>query len=215
MVALYFAVQNEDHRTDDGKLLILAARRLNAVTGFSERLGSRAMVGVSNDLDTSARALLAVSRNFGSWKDRLQTLKHSDVWEQELIDVIIKGVDGGDPETLRKLKSPWAVFPNWKNDRVVQQSGMFTVFGGKRDSSMLRVNGSASDNGLPEPDSLEDVQNEVLSSRRGEPFLLRIPVDATRKAEIKRHLRLLGIHGGSLFPEVDHQAEYIRDVWLA
>jgi hypothetical protein len=68
----------------------------------------------------------------------------------------------------------------------------------------FELHGVDDSDGLPVPQTLED-----LSKRAARPFLSRFQVAPS----IREELRRLGIHRGSVFPDMDAQAEYLREKW--
>jgi len=114
----------------------------------------------------------------------------------------------GDPKDIPlELSKPIAVFPNRLDGRMIFQQSVFTLHGGI-DPNAPRVYDATTDVGFPEQCSLIDLS---LSLPHEEDFLLRIRVTAAD--EIRRQLKYMGIHDGSLFPELDKQARYVEDFW--
>lgn len=101
------------------------------------------------------------------------------------------------------LASPVAVFPNRSNPRMTFQSSVFTLHGGKL---YHRVEPVPVEDRMPQPKSLEEIDQEHSILR-----YIRIP--ARRKPKIADELFRLGIHEGSLFPEIDKQARYLEALW--
>ena len=60
--------------------------------------------------------------------------------------------------------------------------------------------------------SQEKVLIEELKKGK-DPFLIGFRIPYRYKRTIKRELERLGIHEGTLFPELEHQANYLRDKW--
>ncbi len=88
-----------------------------------------------------------------------------------------------DPKIDPKhLQHPVFVKPKMSNRRIIAQSGAFLVYGARRLKS-----------------------KEVDTDLR----LSRAIVPADKKAEIRDQLERLGIHGSSLFPEIDKAAGFI------
>jgi hypothetical protein len=98
-----------------------------------------------------------------------------------------------------KLTQPVAVFPNRVNRRLTSQAGVFTIHGGKH---------SASDNTFPAPVPLDDPR--LLP---GSKFLWSFEIEGSKKDDIARQLMALGIHKGTLFPDLDQQASHLKYVW--
>lgn len=81
------------------------------------------------------------------------------------------------------IKLPVFVKPKMNNRRIIAQSGAFILFGRKR--SLLQR-----DSGLR---------------------LKRLIIQHDKKAEIREQLDRLGLHAGSLFPEIDKAAQIIAN----
>jgi hypothetical protein len=108
------------------------------------------------------------------------------------------------PEAPDWVASPVAVFPSRLNGRMVLQSSMFTIHGGK----CLRSHHQKRE--LPRPRTLEEI-NDALPQR--DQFLKTYSIPKRKKEKIRSELLTLGIHYGSLFPEIDKQAAYIKEQW--
>jgi hypothetical protein len=63
---------------------------------------------------------------------------------------------------------------------------------------------------LPRPLSLEAIDEPLAKSKQ---FLKTFIVPKDSKGKIREELMILGIHSGSLFPEIDKQATYIKEQW--
>ncbi|MFY9823561.1 MAG: hypothetical protein WAM82_19420 [Thermoanaerobaculia bacterium] len=64
-----------------------------------------------------------------------------------------------------------------------------------------------------EPIHLEEVNDEVNAECKT-PILWSYRIPAGDKLEIKKQLERLGIHEGTLYPEMEQQAAYLKRVWL-
>jgi hypothetical protein len=110
----------------------------------------------------------------------------------------------GVPEWIEPFRSPIAVFPSRLNERMIFQSSVFTLHGGKH-----YVGGFESfypNDTIPEPISLEEINKR-------EYILQWYRIPKKRRGEIRRELFKLGIHEGTLFPELDRQSIYLRQLW--
>jgi hypothetical protein len=85
------------------------------------------------------------------------------------------------------------------NRRLVAQAGVFTIHGGKY---------SLVDGTFPRPQPLGE-----LSDEQPEPFLWSFEIPADCKVGIERDLMRLGIHRGTLFPDLDQQASHLKEIW--
>jgi len=63
---------------------------------------------------------------------------------------------------------------------------------------------------LPRPLGLEGIDERLPKNER---FLKTYVVPKECKTKIREELMTLGIHSGSLFPEIDKQAAYIKEQW--
>jgi hypothetical protein len=62
------------------------------------------------------------------------------------------------------------------------------------------------------PIHLDDVNNELVKSGK-EPILYGYRIPAEEKQGIKKQLEQLGIHEGTLYPEIERQAAHLKHVW--
>lgn len=197
LVALFFATR--EVQKSAGRVFILNARRLNARTNcrrWEDR--ERAAVNTAASLNTVARAHVAVSRSLADWRQRMRSMSDSETWRTEVIRNL-------DPD-LEALTTPVAILPNRLNGRMIAQSSCFTLHGGK-----LYLKPHDQDEILPPPIHLEDVAAKAKTGKT--ELLLYFDVPARAKKSIQDELLLLGVHPGSLYPELDKQAEYIRSFW--
>jgi hypothetical protein len=86
------------------------------------------------------------------------------------------------------------------------QASMFTIHGGKWHRKLPESNRE-----LPRPLSLEVIDAELSHD---EQFLQTYVIPGGEcKHKIREELMTLGVHSGSLFPEIDKQAAYIKEQW--
>lgn len=204
LIGLFFAVDDTQKHHRDGKLCVLNARQLNQHTTHSAR-EYQANICTPTAFDSVVRAQLAASRNLKRFKGSMPRILVDANRSSEEAQSIIDELENWNPETWKWVASPVAVFPSRLNGRMVLQSSMFTIHGGKR----LRTP-EHSPRDLPLPITLEEIDDELVTGQR---FLMsyRIPADA--KPRIREDLVTLGVHYGSLFPEVDKQAAYVKEQW--
>lgn len=115
---------------------------------------------------------------------------------------------------LVSLRKPVAVFPDRRNIRLIAQSGMFVLSGGdylpkklKREHATCRT---------PEPFHLEDWRKKkdfihyaiIPSFCKDESGK-----DINIKQGIREELERIGIHGASIYPDLEKQGEYIKQLW--
>lgn len=203
MVAMFFAVHDTKHHDREGKLCVLNSRRLNQLTTHHSR-ECQANICTPTAFDSIVRAQLAATRNLNRFKGSMPRLLAKANRNRPEVRKIVKEIEEWESATRDWLSSPVAVFPNRLNGRMILQSSMFTIHGGKWQRTY------ESDTDLPRPRSLERINDSVGAEQQ---FLkvYRIPADC--KPKIRKDLVTLGIHSGSLFPEVDKQASYIHEQW--
>lgn len=204
LIALFFAVSDAHERDVDGKLWVLNARRLNKRTTHPSREHA-ANICTPTSFDTLVRAQLASSRNLERFRGALPKLFAATNRSSKEANKIIKAVQNIGRKTSKWLASPVAVFPSRLNQRMVLQSSMFTIHGGK----WYRESRKRKDD-LPRPLSLEAIDEELPKNDR---FLKTYTIPKDYKTKIREELMTLGIHSGSLFPEIDKQAAYIKEQW--
>lgn len=96
-----------------------------------------------------------------------------------------------EPVILRKhLESVVCVKPKMDNPRIIRQDGAFFLFG---------INSSKR---TPAP-----VPNEYIYSNSGE----RLLIIGQEKKKIREQLKALGITKGTVYPEIERVAEFIKD----
>jgi hypothetical protein len=136
----------------------------------------------------------------------------------ELADLLPRWCEDRTPEDCRAwfrkfltcISIPVAVYPYRSNGRMVSQSSMFIIAGGKQRSERKTRDSEKSPDSrtglIPCPESLEAVlqDNEKL-------FTAEVP--DTAKKHLLDELAQLGIHQGNLFPEIDKQSAYIKRLW--
>jgi hypothetical protein len=204
LIGLFFAVDDTKRGGTDGKLCVLNARRLNKHTTHSSRQ-YQANICTPTAFDALVRAQLASSRNLkrllGALPKLLAASNRSSTEAKKIIDAV-KNVG---PKTRKWLACPVAVFPSRLNARMILQSSMFTIHGGK----WHRESPNTKDE-LPRPLSLERIDEGLPKNER---FLKTYVVPKECKHKIREELMILGIHSGSLFPEIDKQAAYVKEQW--
>jgi hypothetical protein len=209
LVALYFAVC--EHKDKPGRLFILNARKLNLVVrrtypAIEKYLPYRATHGILIPLsiETALRAEMSRSRSLEHFLSLISSFDRNYVLSYENFNEIKDSFKKNDGEMLKALVTPLAVFPNRLDSRMVLQQSVFTIHGGKAHPS--QKSGSQL---LPEPVQLHEFGQGIYPTE----FLREVEVPAGSKHQISKQLEYMGIHEGSLFPELDHQAAYIRTKW--
>jgi FRG domain len=205
LAALYFAVRdhqpgpNRSQPGANGRVFVLAPRSLNRI-GMAEPRHRERGIFVPESFHTVARAVLARSATRDQWREEMERMTFNGAsWDAN----IAKSFLGADADAAslcdEKLTRPIAVFPNRVNRRLVAQAGVFTIHGGKY---------SLVDGTFPRPQPLGE-----LSDEQPEPFLWSFEIPADCKVGIERDLMRLGIHRGTLFPDLDQQASHLKEIW--
>jgi hypothetical protein len=204
LVALFFAVTDARQHDVAGRLWVLNARRLNKQTTHPSR-DYAANICTPTAFDTLVRAQLAASRNIERFRGALPRLFAVSSRSEKEAKQILEAAKRMDGKTRKWLASPVAVFPSRLNGRMIMQSSMFTLHGGK----WLREPPKTKDD-LPRPLGLEEMNEKLPNEER---FLKTYVIPKKKKSDIRQELMTLGIHAGSLFPEIDKQASYIKEQW--
>lgn len=89
---------------------------------------------------------------------------------------------------------------------MIAQHSLLTVHGGMMEQDPKRGGGTP----VGPPIHLEDVNEECGET----PILWSYRIPAKEKSGIKKQLERLGIHEGTLYPEIEQQAAYSKRVWL-
>jgi hypothetical protein len=193
LVALYFAIQEGGQ---DGALFVIDPLLLNQINSLDSERGMCDHI----NKDVIIRANLACSRELKIFL-RLKEIKNLienlgifiDIQNEKLI------VQGDEQKSLawqKAIKTPIAVKPPIRNDRQFLQRGVFTLHGGIM----------FGDNEIVKPTHIEELENfDYLK--------IKIPCDA--KINMQEELELCGINEASLFPELEHQSQYIRKKWTS
>lgn len=221
--ALYFAVW--DTSVDcDGAVWVLNAGRLNEITRVSV---PRRYACTPSSTDVILRSAMAVSHTGPELKTTL--VKHGQL--DQIRDAIKEDtfwdwLDGKattqSSGVWKRLAYPVAVFPTRANDRVASQRGAFTLHGGKvydEEIESIKV-----DERFPLPEGLIDISRTTTNEEDGElapdrdgrrhkRFLDVYVVPSCAKRKLREQLKRLGVHVGSMFPELEYQARYIRHQW--
>ena len=183
LTALYFAVS--DKMEGDKKLYLLNAFALNKATGWKE---GKSGIYESVDYGTIFRSLMAFSSSPKQWRALIN--RNYPEWDWNYHEEVTISDDVFDDVSL--FQSPIAVVPTWTNPRMVAQSSVFTLHGGS-------LSWETEESFDPEPMPKEE---------DGKNILLEFIIPEENIKVIKNELLLLGIHQGSIYPEIDKQREY-------
>ena len=193
LVALFFAVEDTPNsKNKSGKLFLLSPTELNIK--YSNNYG----LFTPNSFETIIRAEMTKFYFIERLMEYLinLTIPKSD---EKLTRFDINLVKN-KKETIKSMSFPIAVLPNRLNDRIIFQSGVFTLHGGKAFEIPERDKWTP----LPKPALLEEINDNFLQS-------FKIPKEY--KKNIRNELMMLGIHRGSLFPELEYQTSIIKNKW--
>lgn len=196
LIALYFAVCDaEDSASDKAALYALNAWELN---GYST--GNHNIIS-SSDYEVSARTNQSRSLTKGELKRVFGHENRLDIFGLS---------EFGERLEDEGFATPIAVSPTHNSKRIIAQQGTMTVHGGKiyskQESSYLDHEFQF----LYVPETIEKINKSQLLEKKP-PVFRKIKVE--NKFKIKKELEAIGIHEGSLFPEVDNQSRFIRGNW--
>lgn len=208
--ALYFVVGNDEHFDTDGLLIVLDANRLNEishVTVDDHDISRATFICEPKNIDVALRAQFV---NYGE-------IRSGKAYESFFYNAANESIPRLTPSNMvplgnavrslfEKTGLPIAVYSSRLNPRISAQFGNFTLHGGhplpnpKNDKDII-----------PLPVDMETLNDTLKAS---EPKFLKIYiVPQSAKTKIRAELRQLGIHQGTLFPELEHQSKYIVDQW--
>ncbi|MBB6497776.1 FRG domain-containing protein [Methanococcus maripaludis] len=189
LVALYFAIEEYVERKDnsdkeelkDGKIYVYSPN--NAY--YSNELEIKILFEVFfNGNITFIEDILKLRIDGRSVEEHLHDLHDNELWydnDRKLLE-------------LKKLITGiHLIRPIITNDRLRVQQGCFSVYGSIVDGELIQCN-NVTDYDL-------ESSNEILAT-----FI--IPAD--KKKEIREELERLGIHDGTMFPELDKYGEYLK-----
>ena len=202
LVALYFAVKGSvakekmGNSISDAEIVVLNANTLN------REIRGRDSICSSDSFDVVMRSEMAKNRNLRVLSDLNNITKAMKQEKLTSDDIITRFAD-------LNLAKPVAVFPHRWNERMVFQSSVFTLHGGKIYNAQETIK---DDEKIPRPITLEEINQASLERQQPQTLkYYRIPKE--NKADIEKTLFRLGIHEGSLFPEMDHQSIYLKQQW--
>lgn len=216
LIALYFAVC--DHEKEDGQLFVLNAGGLNVETNFKfepARGPDQHGIHIPENFNVLLRANMAPH---GALRDLLRAneILSSDendaprmkLRKRMLDSLEFSSIPTAEDEALKGFLKlallPAAVYPYRHTPRAKLQQSVFTIHGGKRHTYAQRK--KATLRLLDGPVHLEEMKTK-------DRFLKCYQIPYEGKAAIAKDLKTIGIHHGSLFPEIDQQARHIRGLW--
>lgn len=202
LVAAYFAVTSSNPRADsmEGHLYVLNAYTLNNISGVGH---GRAYINTADDFGTLFRSELAFAQDARLWGLRVLGKYPEFRWEElkgQAVDAVLPDWRDLKPESrceavangaaLPLYRSPVAVLPQRERHRMIVQSSTFVLFGG---GSWIRCPENQRWQGIPERHA------------DGRPVYLTFTIPPDIKNSICQELQHLGIHEGTLFPEMERQ----------
>ena len=240
LTALYFAVAStESDKMDcDGMIWALNSARLNEITHIIPP--PKRTLCVPDSIDVLLRSVMAISHSRSDFIGNLQKMKkyemvvamlnESDFKDNNFIKwlmntkvkkngkrIEISSKDIEDSPTYQKLAYPIAVLPFRINERQAFQQAAFTLCGGKQYDDAIRRPSEE----LPAPVGLIELsrqlarrnKNDQIIPQGAKPFLEMFIVPSCAKRKIREQLKRIGVHSGTLYPELDKQAWYLRHQW--
>ena len=187
--AIYFAVKDDPDM--DGELIALNAKHLN------HQSKKRPTISTADAGHVIIRAEMATTRSLRKLVAR-ETVRKA--LAEDPVDL--------DDFWLESCRRPIAVFPRRLNERMVFQTSVFTLHGGKIYSPEMLKHYAERDR-IPPPITL----SQVDEANERKPILKRYRIPWYTKTTILDSLFRLGIHEAMLFPEVDRQAGYLQRLW--
>lgn len=188
LIALYFAVSEEKKR-NDGKFFILNPLTLNDLNGWKD---GKNRLHDSTDYGTLFRSEMAFVRSQKEWAIRLN-LKYKEFdWERHSEDLKSENLNWENGQQSIWFSNPVAVVQPWSQPRMRLQASVCTLHGGWLNYSVGKI-----------------PRTGILNKRIYMEFTIKSGI----KQDIRRELLSLGIHKGSVFPEIDKQREYFTVMW--
>jgi len=207
LIALYFAVSEGD-QDKNAQLIALNARRLNS-HAYRTWVPDEYGLFIPSSIEVIVRAEMAAKHSRSAL---ISTLFGGESGSPEVALRAKLELSGLTPELEKKgggllanlnLRNPIAVVPNRINERMVFQSSAFTLHGGKM---YLGSEKTEKKDRLEPPVSLEEINQK-------DKILKYYEIPRKRIVPIREQLFKLGIHEGSLFPEIDKQGSYLCQLW--
>lgn len=196
LIALYFATsefQNkEKNKFDSGSLSVLNVTALNSKAVLNA-MGDIATAFGPDVPDIYIRTLLTTDSEIRGIMSVEEFEK--DLFLERLKDKLKeKGFKNSalkDNDFKEKIRYPVGFYPRIIADRMKFQSSVFTIHGGKIYPT----------SNYPSPIGIEEA---------GENIVKQFEIPHKYKSKIRNQLYNLGIHEGSLFPELENQANHLK-----
>jgi len=219
LIALFFAVKDNHHTNDkDGTLIVLNANRLNRMLDLEI---SSANILNPQDIPILLRAEIASNYRLTDAIDKVE--EYAKIANEQL-SKLLGNLKKGKIDDLSDsfVRYPLAIFPNRLNARMIVQSGVFTIHGGKicenfqvNPKNCFFKRGANENDCLKEkcvthPISLEKLNDEQDNKHK---IIAHYKIPSERKETIRKQLRAIGIHDGTIFPELEYQANFVKEEW--
>ena len=242
LTALFFAVDHyadPESSNCDGIIWALNTARLNEITRVNV---SKRLLCFPDSVDVLLRSVMSLSHSRTDFIGHLKNLgKYHMVLDRFSVENkedkfgLWLGEGGGnitatDLESspgYQRLAYPVAVLPFRMNDRQTFQKAGFTLHGGKQNDSIINQGEPKKGDGfLPKPKGLIELSRLLAASKEpspkkelkwipptARPFLEMFVIPSCAKRKIREQLKRIGIHSGTLYPDLDKQARYISQEW--
>lgn len=193
LVALYFACYSPKN-----------TEKVDGVVYFGENICNYA-----TDIEVQILSFLAFYfEDMKSDRDCIELLQNKIFYSSEQIKKYIEN----DYEKLSDLfKKNLLVQPNYNNERINRQSGMFILpslfeFGWISKQKKIKQNNVDK--------YIEDKEYKIYRKdcSLSDYFKNKILIDKDKKKEILEELDLYNINEASLFPELEHQISYLKNI---
>lgn len=126
------------------------------------------------------------------------------------LNIFTQEAYGATEGLYARLRMPVAVYPHRTNSRIRNQSGVFTLHGGKHvPNPEAYVAGKTYETPVGLPIGLTEI--DAGCGRKRILKWLRIP--RRHRADIRKTLSLIGVTEAALFPELDYQSKYLLSRW--
>lgn len=210
LVALHFATEDINGQSEkrDSKLYILNVRALNKITGLT-----RSLLNICGPEQRGALFRLAMihCRNEDEWYNYIDwTWSNHDFSNVGLPQNLKKNYGkSNNREIIEYLSTPIAIAPVKTNPRMIFQSSVFTLHGGKNTPEEFKREATDKYESELMPEPVDLLQ---LNKSQCNKFLHEITIPYDAKVEIRKHLNYVKINRGTLFPEIDQQVENLKEI---
>lgn len=192
LVALFFACQSyQDVQDSEGKTILLPPT--DGRVYFKQDYGK-----AYDDDEVKILSYLATEKITGNYtlEDLLENLQKKGIYSPE---DAAKCRKNGYKSLIKTIQSNCFVLSNLNNERLIRQNGSFLLCGDYN----IQITGEKIG---------EYIIKRAYKNARDEfdEFSFRIPAES--KEHILKELDFYNINEGALFPELEHQMAYIKDI---